>query len=167
MPVGLQVFKNTRENYHITLFHTSKIFDPRPDATSPSGGVDSDLAPSERPSPTEVRQHGTAQARKLLTLRSRASCMLRSHCRVAEWALGLASTLAALSGLSAPCCIRECARDVCCAAPRCTKGSVHICPQLMTHIRPACATPELHSICRRSLRRKGALAPPSLGAPPL
>ena len=55
MPVGLQVFKNTRENYHITLFHTSKIWDPRPDATSPSGGVDSDTPPGERPPPTEVR----------------------------------------------------------------------------------------------------------------
>ena len=55
MPVGLQVFKNQRANYHVTLFHTSKIHDPRPDATVRSGGVQAGAKPSERPSPTQVR----------------------------------------------------------------------------------------------------------------
>lgn len=54
MPVGLQVFKNQRANYHVTLFHTSKIHDPRPDATTRSGGVRAGAKPSERPSPTQV-----------------------------------------------------------------------------------------------------------------
>jgi hypothetical protein len=54
MPVGLQVFKNQRTNYHVTLFHTSKIHDPRPDPTLTSGGVKTDSKPAERPSPTPV-----------------------------------------------------------------------------------------------------------------
>jgi hypothetical protein len=55
MPVGLQLFKNLRSNYHVTIFHTSKHHDPRPDAISPSGGVEEGTNPSERPAPTQVR----------------------------------------------------------------------------------------------------------------
>lgn len=59
MPVGLQVFKNKRSNYHVTLFHTSKIFNPRPDAIHPSGGVVPGSTPASRPPPTQVRLAGT------------------------------------------------------------------------------------------------------------
>ena len=55
MPVGLQIFKNQRANYHVTLFHTSKIHDPRPDATVRSGGVQGSAKPCDRPSPSQVR----------------------------------------------------------------------------------------------------------------
>ena len=54
LPVGIQLFKNQREHYHITLFHTSKCFDPKPDATDDCGGASSSTPPADRPGPTEV-----------------------------------------------------------------------------------------------------------------
>lgn len=47
------VFRNVRSGYHVTLYHTSKMMYPCPDATHPTGGVDSSTPPHERPGPTK------------------------------------------------------------------------------------------------------------------
>lgn len=48
------VFRNVRSGYHVTLYHTSKMMYPCPDATHPTGGVDSSTPPHERPGPTKA-----------------------------------------------------------------------------------------------------------------
>ncbi len=48
-----KVFANARGNYHITAFHTSQPYDPRPDPTKPDGGVDPSLPPSQRRLPSD------------------------------------------------------------------------------------------------------------------
>eukprot|EP01025_Chloroclados_australasicus_P000247 TRINITY_DN10118_c0_g1_i1.p1 TRINITY_DN10118_c0_g1~~TRINITY_DN10118_c0_g1_i1.p1 ORF type:complete len:202 (+),score=22.71 TRINITY_DN10118_c0_g1_i1:25-606(+) len=53
LPMGTDAFSNRRTNYHITLFHTSRPDDPRPDALQPSGGVERSVPGPERPAPTE------------------------------------------------------------------------------------------------------------------
>jgi hypothetical protein len=85
MPVGLQIYKNQRSNYHITLFHTSKIHDPRPDAIDKSGGVPRSAKPCERPAPTPVRsqreRRDASQMSSLLTARlGLATASLDSNC---------------------------------------------------------------------------------------
>ena len=49
------VFRNIRSDYHVTIYHTSKMMYPCPDATHPMGGVTESTPPSERPGPTQAR----------------------------------------------------------------------------------------------------------------
>lgn len=49
------VFRNVRSGYHVTVYHTSKMMYPCPDATHTTGGVHSSAPPHERPGPTQAR----------------------------------------------------------------------------------------------------------------
>ena len=55
LPFVKDVFRNEREDYHLTIWHTSKVMYPCPDATHPTGGVDPSVPANERKPPTEVR----------------------------------------------------------------------------------------------------------------
>ena len=55
LPFVKDVFRNKREDYHLTIWHTSKAMYPCPDATHKTGGVDPGVPPGERPAPAEVR----------------------------------------------------------------------------------------------------------------
>lgn len=55
LPFVKDVFRNKREDYHLTIWHTSKAMYPCPDATHKTGGVDPGVPPGERPAPTPVR----------------------------------------------------------------------------------------------------------------
>jgi hypothetical protein len=61
------VFRNTRDAYHLTLFHTSKTEYPCPDPTLKSGGVDPDMPANERPDATKAR-FPTLTCRKIVLL---------------------------------------------------------------------------------------------------
>mmetsp|Transcript_14392 Transcript_14392/g.43518 ORF Transcript_14392/g.43518 Transcript_14392/m.43518 type:complete len:298 (+) Transcript_14392:413-1306(+) len=48
------VYRNAPEHWHITLFHTARLGDARPDAFTPGGGINSALGgPTDQPPPTE------------------------------------------------------------------------------------------------------------------
>lgn len=49
----LQVFCNSRQNYHTTVFHFSHPTDIRADAQHPASASDLRLPPHERPGPSE------------------------------------------------------------------------------------------------------------------
>ena len=68
LPFVKDVFRNKREDYHLTIWHTSKAMYPCPDATHKTGGVDPGVPPGERPAPAEVRVSACMQ---VLTIKPR------------------------------------------------------------------------------------------------
>ena len=67
LPPGTAVFENSPGDYHVTLFHLSHLFDPRPDtATAAAAAAATAAAPHARPAPaTAAVAAEVARARAL------------------------------------------------------------------------------------------------------
>jgi hypothetical protein len=92
LPFVKEVFRNRREDYHLTIWHTSKAVYPCPDAMHKTGGVDPTSLPSERQAPTQVllraaglRQTCCCTFRQLVVVRVIHVC--QSVCRRLQHAM--------------------------------------------------------------------------------
>jgi hypothetical protein len=74
--VAMQLFRNTPGIYHITLFHTSDPFDPRPAPLLPDGGTDATQAAHKRAAPTAADLALELQAMQQLVASSAAPTLV-------------------------------------------------------------------------------------------
>mmetsp|Transcript_36308 Transcript_36308/g.102595 ORF Transcript_36308/g.102595 Transcript_36308/m.102595 type:complete len:266 (+) Transcript_36308:389-1186(+) len=148
LPPG-DMFLNARNSYHVTLFHTSGLFDPVTDPLQFDGGLPAGLAPCDRPCSSLVTLE--AERERVESLAARTAAPQLEVDRVVFADSGVLLLLLLEVETNSVVEIRRNAREVLPGMPAKVPSIIHV--SLMRYLSPARLSPEqiqrLQYVCKK------------------